>query len=158
MVNKLRKLYLGILIFAIVVVVGASTLDYFSLEGFEEVNLVEVQGNVVAVGKDCKAIVATVSPERALYIKQGIDKTLDIRPNVYDIFDDTLRGYNITLESVKILSMNEGIYYGQMMLKQGNKILKIDARPSDAIALALRTDSKIFINSTLLKNYGVYIC
>jgi hypothetical protein len=83
---------------------------------------------------------------------------MEQRPNTHDIFAQTLKSFNITLDYVTIDNLVNGTYYSNLFLRSGNKILKLDAKPSDAIALALRTNSTIYINKTLLQEVGKNIC
>jgi bifunctional DNase/RNase len=52
----------------------------------------------------------------------------------------------------------DGVYYANLFLKTKDKVLKLDSKPSDAIALALRTNSTIYINETLLNDIGETVC
>ena len=156
--RHLKKLQLILISLAVISVIVFAAVDYFISDDFAEVNNIIIQENMIAVGVDCKGIVAGISPERAMYIQQGIDKALDVRPNIYDIFKRTIDHYNITLEDVKIVSYADEIYYSETVFKLNNRIFKVDSRPSDAIALALRTDSDIYINKTLIELYGQQIC
>jgi bifunctional DNase/RNase len=112
----------------------------------------------VITGHDCKGILATISPERAIYLAQGINGYLDVRPNIYDVFKTTIKHYNLTLESVYITDLKEDTFYAKSIFKQGNDVLIIDSRPSDAMTLAVRTNSTIYINETLLDEYGIDLC
>ena len=126
--------------------------------GYVEADVLEVQGSVVVLGKDCLAIVAETSPERAYSIELGIAGIIDGRPNTHDIFAETLRSFNISLEYVTLDNYEDGIYYANLVLKSDEKYLKLDTKPSDAIALALRTNSSIFLNQTLLEEIGQTVC
>jgi len=130
----------------------------FNPEDYVKVDRIEVYGNILMVGSGCRGLIATVSFERADSIQKGLDKTLDFRPNTHDIFADLIQYFNITYEAVLIEKLENGAYYSDMILKQGNKVLKLDSRPSDAIAVALRTDTPIYIKRSLLEKEGVDIC
>ena len=156
--RHLKKLQLILISLAVDSVIVFAAVDYFISDDFAEVNNIIIKENIIAIGVDCKGIAAGISPERAMYIQQGIDKVLDVRPNIYDVFKRTIDHYNITLEDVKIVSYADDIYYSETVFKLNNRIFKVDSRPSDAIALALRTDSDIYINKTLIELYGQQIC
>ncbi|MBN2202619.1 MAG: bifunctional nuclease family protein [Candidatus Aenigmarchaeota archaeon] len=140
---------------AIGVVAVISTLQP---DGYVEADIIEVEGSIVLIGSDCLAIVAETSPERAYSIELGIAGIIDDRPNTHDIFAETLRSFNLSLEYVTLDSYVDGIYYSNLVLKSNDKILKLDSKPSDAIALALRTNSTIYLNQTLLEEVGQNIC
>ncbi|RLJ01792.1 MAG: hypothetical protein DRP11_03870 [Candidatus Aenigmatarchaeota archaeon] len=135
-----------------------AVLQPFNPEDYVKVDRIEVHGNILVVGSGCKGLVATVSFERADSIQKGLDKTLDFRPNTHDIFADLIQFFNITYEAVLIEKVENSAYYSDMILKQGNKVLKLDSRPSDAIAIALRTDTPIYIRKSLLEEEGIDIC
>ena len=59
---------------------------------------------------------------------------------------------------VKIVDLKENNYIGKLIIQQGNKVLSLDSRPSDGIALVVRTNSTIYFKESLLKEMGKYIC
>ncbi len=59
---------------------------------------------------------------------------------------------------VKIVDAQGEIYFSNIYLKEDNNILNIDSKPSDAIALALRSKAKIYVSDKLLKQYGNSTC
>jgi bifunctional DNase/RNase len=59
---------------------------------------------------------------------------------------------------VKVTELKGNSFYSKLILRQGNTILSLDARPSDAIAIALRANSSIYVNSTLLREVGKKVC
>lgn len=75
------------------------------------------------------------------------------RPLTHDLFKNTLEGLNANLEKVFIDKLEEDTFHAKLFLKTPNNDLKvIDARPSDSIALAIRTNSPIFTAEKILKN------
>lgn len=149
------------MVLAIVVMVSVSVLglfEYLDREEYVETDIIRVDGDVITLGKDCKVIVAQTSPERARSIQLGLEGKIDIRPNTHDIFADTLEKFDITLEAVTLDRFEEGIYYANLHLRKGNIILKMDSKPSDGIALALRTKSPIYVKKEMLEEIGKDIC
>lgn len=74
------------------------------------------------------------------------------RPMTYDLIGSILK----QLGDVKVLrmyidSINDGLYTAKLELDHGGNIIKIDCRPSDGIALSLRTSAPIFIDSEVVK-------
>jgi bifunctional DNase/RNase len=61
-----------------------------------------------------------------------------------------LDGLHGELERVVVTDLRSGTYYATLSLRTGGRRVEIDARPSDAIAIALRTDSPIFVREPLL--------
>jgi len=118
----------------------------------------KVYGTTILIGNNCTAIVAETSPERAESIETGIKGIIDERPNTHDTFVAVLKSFNITLDSVNLERFDGKYYYADLILKSGDKILKLDTKPSDAIALAVRTNSTVYINKTMLQEIGKNIC
>ncbi len=156
--RRMKIFLIALAAFAILVLAGFAALRYFSTDGFVEVNVLQVSGDSIIIGNNCTAIVATTSPERAQSIQQGIDGAMGERPNTHDTFAQVMKAFNITLEAVKFNGYDGKYYYSDIILRSGPKVLALDAMPSDAIALALRTNSTIYINSTLLAQIGKKIC
>jgi len=157
--KKVSKLPL--IVFLILVLFSFASIALINLINFEEyliANVLEVSESTVILGNNCTAIIAQTSPERAHSIETGIEGIIEQRPNTHDIFAQTLKSFNITLEQVTLDNFEEGIYYANLHLRSGNKFLTLDVKPSDGIALALRMNSSIYINRTLLQEVGKNIC
>jgi bifunctional DNase/RNase len=139
------------------------SLPELSTAGFTEVNLsVQIKDDygIVFLGNDCYMITAEVEKSQAVSIQNGIDKKVGPRPNAHDLFNDLLKNLNIKILMIKITKIENNAYHSQFILRQGNTLLNLDARPSDAIAIAARTDYlvPIYVNETLLKTVGKKIC
>lgn len=76
------------------------------------------------------------------------------RPLTHDLMKEILASAGISLESVRITELVDGIFYAELLLSSGRSV---SARPSDAIALALRTGSPIHGDEALLESAGVVI-
>ncbi len=133
-------------------------LNWSVPDGFVKVDLLRVEGNVVAVGKDCTAIIAQTSPERAEALQNAIAEKIGERPDVYEGFADVLRGFNVTLEAVLIHKFDAESYYSDGIFRVGDRILQLDMKPSDAMTVALRANASIYINATLLEKMGKMVC
>jgi hypothetical protein len=128
------------------------------MAGYVPADVLEVVGNTIVIGNDCKAIVADTSPERAVSIQNGMEGFIDTRPNTHDTFLEALRSFNITLEYVTMDRYDGENFYSNLVLSTDSKMLKLDTRPSDAIAMAVRANVTIYINSVLLDAMGQDIC
>ena len=138
--------------------VTLAVISSFEASEYVVANVLRVEGNVIAIGYNCTAIVAETSSERAYSIELGIKGVIERRPNTHDIFAQALKSFNITLEHVTLDSFKDGVYYANLHLRSANKVLKLDVKPSDSIALALRMNSTIYINRTMLQEVGRNIC
>ena len=74
------------------------------------------------------------------------------RPMTHDLLKnviDDLRGH---VERIVVCELKENTFYATIYIRVDGRIQTVDARPSDAIALALRTRSKIFVEHTVIEN------
>ncbi len=127
--------------------------------GFVEQNVFRVDGiQTIVIGRDCRAIVADTSPERAEAIKDGLEGRVSGRPTAYDQWADSLETFGIILEAVTIHDFDGNVYLSTGVFRQGSSVLELDMRPSDALALAPRAQSPIYISSDLLARFGEDIC
>ena len=156
--RKKPMIYLVILI--LLATAAYSVLTYnFEQDQYVEINVLEIfEENKILFGNNCSGLVATTSAVNAKSINLGIEGSIDERPNTHDSVKAILNSYNITLEGVFITGKDDEYYYSDMVFNDGNKILKLDSMPSDAIAIALRTGSKIYVNKTLLEDESIDLC
>ncbi|WP_077155064.1 bifunctional nuclease family protein [Bacteroides bouchesdurhonensis] len=89
----------------------------------------------------------------ALYLK-GIKTP---RPLTHDLFMTSLTVMGASLLRVLIYKAKEGIFYSYIYLKKDDEITRIDARTSDAIALAVRADCPILIYNSLLERECLHL-
>lgn len=145
-----------------VLVIAAA--QYFSTEGYTKVwpgGVLEVTDNTVITGANCTAIIAETTEERAQAISDALAGQTGDRPDTWMSWANSLRSFNITVEAVQIQSFSNNYYYSDVLLRglaEQEKVLRLEMRPSDAIALALRSGAPIYINSTLLEEMGKDIC
>jgi uncharacterized protein len=81
-----------------------------------------------------------------------IEKVAPPRPMTHDLTRNLMRDLNATLERVVITEIKDETFYAVLWLRQGNEPVAIDARPSDAIALALRADCPIFVAEHVMQS------
>lgn len=72
------------------------------------------------------------------------------RPFTHDLFLDLCGKFSITLRFLQIDSIEDGIYYAQLVFSRQKQEEYLDCRPSDGIALALRGDVPIFVEEEVL--------
>ncbi len=156
--KKIFPILLLLIMSILASVIVFSIFSPVSREGFVEANVVDVQDSSVIVGRDCKAIVAETSEERAQSILDGLEGIITGRPNTHDIFVATIKSFNISLDSIQLTRFDGKNYYANLILVSGNKVLTLDSRPSDAIAIAVRTNATILMNQSLLDIAGQDIC
>jgi len=76
------------------------------------------------------------------------------RPLTHDLIKNIAKTFYIKLNEIIINDFKEGTYYALLLFEKENKIYKVDARPSDAVALALRFNSPIYTTPEVLEQTG----
>ena len=79
------------------------------------------------------------------------------RPLTHDLIKNILNVFEAELQKVLIYDMVNDVFYAELYIKKDDKVLVIDARTSDAVALAVRSDCPIFIKSEILDIVGVEV-
>jgi bifunctional DNase/RNase len=126
----------------------------------------EVKGVFVAMGNATTVPLVVLSDGngRLLPIFIGIWEAVSInsaqikevlpRPFTHDLFIDLCARFSITLRYLQIDSIDDGVYYAQLVMSTGQQDEYLDCRPSDGIALALRGDIPIFVEDCVLASAG----
>lgn len=83
---------------------------------------------------------------------QGVTPT---RPLPYDLMRAMLEELGATIDHIVIADLNDQVYYATVVLSVADRTIQLDARPSDAIALAVRTDARILIEEAVMDNAAV---
>lgn len=81
----------------------------------------------------------------------GMSGIVPPRPFTYDLMAAMLRTLNAEVRRVVITDLRDRVFYAQVVLSVNGKISMIDARPSDAIALASRMNSPIFVDKSVIR-------
>jgi uncharacterized protein len=80
-----------------------------------------------------------------------IEKVSSSRPMTHDLTRNLIRHLNAELERVVITELKDETFMAVLWLKQGDEPMIVDARPSDAIALALRADCPIYVSEQVMQ-------
>jgi bifunctional DNase/RNase len=86
-----------------------------------------------------------------------IEKMTPSRPLTHDLFKSFGDAYNITVQEIIIYNLVDGIFYSKLICSDGKKSVEIDARTSDAIAVAVRFDCPIYTYEFILATAGIVI-
>lgn len=91
------------------------------------------------------------APEAAAiaHVMEGVEPP---RPLTHDLLLSVMETLGARLGHVDITSMDEGVFYAELVLADGRRI---DARSSDAIALALRAEAPVYVDDSILEEIGV---
>jgi bifunctional DNase/RNase len=99
--------------------------------------------------------VGAVEATAIAFVQQGM---LAQRPLTHDLIANILESADLILTAVQIVELKDGVFFAEIQLRsESGTVLKISARPSDAIAIALRTKSNILADSDLLDQVGIDI-
>lgn len=93
--------------------------------------------------------VGAVEATAIAYAQQGIEPP---RPLTHDLMRDVLEALGVTLTEVRITALEDGVFYATLVFSDGSEV---SGRPSDAIALALRTQSPIRAEAAVLDEAGI---
>lgn len=86
-----------------------------------------------------------------------IEKMSPSRPLTHDLFKSLSVQFNIVIEEVIIYNLVDGIFFAKLICTDGKKTVEIDARTSDAIALAVRYQCNIYTYEFILASAGIMI-
>jgi bifunctional DNase/RNase len=86
-----------------------------------------------------------------------IEKMTPSRPLTHDLFKSLAENYHLNIQEVIIYNLVDGIFYAKLICSDGKKTSEIDARTSDAIALAVRFDCPIYTYEFILASAGIVI-
>jgi uncharacterized protein len=91
----------------------------------------------------------------AAAIQMPLEGEDPIRPISYDLLSTTLERLEVTVDHVVIESVRKSIFFARVVVEREAQARSIDSRPSDAVALALRTGAPIYATASLLDEVGV---
>ena len=92
-----------------------------------------------------------IGPAEAASISRAIEGQPFVRPNTHDLIRNLLEGLDAKPERVTITELRGTTYIAVMTLRKGRRRIRIDSRPSDAIAVALRTGTPIYATPQVLE-------
>ena len=95
-----------------------------------------------------------IGPVEATAIAFAQQGMVPARPLTHDLFRDVLEALGVQLNTVNITALRDGIFFADLIFSNGKEV---SARPSDSIALALRTGASIFASEEILDEAGVAI-
>jgi bifunctional DNase/RNase len=81
-----------------------------------------------------------------------IEKINTPRPMTHDLIKTLLMGMDARVDRIVVSELKDDTFFAVIWLEKDGQFISIDSRPSDALAIALRTDSPIFVDDSVLKN------
>ena len=77
------------------------------------------------------------------------------RPLTHDLLKNAINLFGARILHIEIIALREKIFFGNIVTEINDEIIKIDSRPSDAIAMAVRAHVPIFIDPTVMSSAGI---
>ena len=112
-------------------------------------------GCALFVGNDSKVSVINVEPAMGQVISMFMRDAPKERPLTHDLIANIFKGFSISVERVIITELKNSTYYARLILQQQNevarKLVEIDARPSDCLAIATAQKKPIFVSAPLFE-------
>lgn len=105
----------------------------------------------VLVSDGDRKLPIVIGPFEAQAISLPLENSQPDRPMTHDLIRNLLDRLDASVDRVVIDDLWNGIYYAKLYVKHGKEELEIDARPSDAIALAVRFDAPVFVADGILE-------
>jgi len=111
---------------------------------------------VILVDKgERRALPIWVGPSEASAIERELKNVATTRPMTHDLFHTVLGRLNAKVKEVKVVALRDQTFYGTLVLLLGKELIEIDARPSDAIVLALKAKAPISVATQLVESQGL---
>ncbi|MGA9140107.1 MAG: bifunctional nuclease family protein [Methanocella sp.] len=96
-----------------------------------------------------------IGPAEAISIDIALRKETTPRPMTHDLVKSIMENFSINIDRIIIDDLDEQVFYARLMLRNGAREIEIDARPSDCIALAVRSNAHIFIEQGILDKVSI---
>ncbi len=104
---------------------------------------------------DRRALPIYIGQDQARAIMGAMEHQKPPRPLTHDLMVNVLEAWNMTLEKVIIHSLQKDTFYAALIVQQGEVKKEIDSRPSDAIAIALRTNAPIWVMEEVVADASI---
>ncbi len=112
-------------------------------------------GYAVFIGAHQKVFVIYIERSRGIVLQRAFKKEKSERPFTHEFVAQVLDGLEAKVQGVEIYHEQEGTFFTRLMISMQNevssKIVEVDGRPSDTLALALRTGAPIRISAKVLE-------
>lgn len=96
-----------------------------------------------------------IDPYMAEQITFALQEVEVARPMTHDLIRDMLRSLEARVVRVEVLSLKADVFYGNIVIEVDHKTLNVDSRPSDALAIAVRTHVPILVSKEVMEAAGI---
>ncbi len=104
---------------------------------------------------DRRALPIYIGQDQARAIINALERQKPPRPLTHDLMVNMLEAWEMSLERVVIHSLQDNTFYALLTVRHGESTREIDARPSDAIAIALRTGATIWVMEEVIADASI---
>ncbi len=115
----------------------------------------QASGVILKEIKGERTLPIIIGEYEAQSIALGLEKIKPPRPITHDLTLNMLDSLTVEIERIAVTELKNNTYYAVIYIRQNSKILEIDSRPSDAIALAVRRNIPIFVAEEVMEK-GAY--
>jgi hypothetical protein len=105
-------------------------------------------------GRTLPIFIGTPEAAAIAYALQGVTMP---RPMTHDLMRDVLLSLDVQIERVVITELQNSTYYAELRLRRGGDVTVVSSRPSDAVAVAVRTGSPLFVSDELMDSEGILL-
>lgn len=102
-----------------------------------------------------RAVPIFIGGTEALSIQLRLKKQPFNRPLTHDLLDSSIQKLGGKVESVRVDKIESNVFHGTLVLKNGSQQIELDARPSDAIAIAIGNEAPIHVARKVLEHAGL---
>lgn len=122
-------------------------------------SVTQAQNFAVVLGEEegLRRLPIVIGNAEAQAIAVALEGMVPSRPLTHDLFKNTLDTFQIDLREVLINELIDGIFYAKLICSFQGKLIEVDTRSSDAIALAVRFECPIFTFEKVLTEAGVVL-
>lgn len=102
-----------------------------------------------------KALPIWIGPLEASAIERELKSVTTSRPMTHDLLHSILEQVHVKVKEVKIVDLKDHTYYAKLFLTLNKESIEIDARPSDAIIIALKSKAPVYVAAKIIDDQGV---
>ncbi len=112
-------------------------------------------GLVLAEDDGVRRLMVIVGTPEAQAIAFKLQNTPPPRPLTHDLIQSIMSEFNLTLMEVNIYKYVDGIFYSKLVMENQGRISEVESRTSDAVGIALRTNSPIYTTEQIMQEFSV---
>ena len=99
---------------------------------------------------DQRVLPIYIGPEEAKAIALALEGVVPPRPLTHDLLRDVLGALDVSVVRISVTSLEDRTFFAELELRVDGRTIRVSARPSDAIALAVRVDAPIYASEDVL--------